>query len=116
LCNRCYSNEAASALTTLLAWNGPASCLGDKVVYVRSSDEAAHNSDALLILAEGRISQTLISAEFPRNLKYPLVIDDWNLYDPGVIAAQGFTYNCIGRAASHPDGVPIVVMRDGKKA
>lgn len=31
-------------------------------------------------------------------LKYPIVIDGRNLYDPGVMSAQGFTYYSVGRA------------------
>src|SRR5260221_566839 len=48
------------------------------------------------------------------------VIDGRNLYDPEVMAAQGFTYYSVGRAAAHPDGVPAAVSKDalknGKKA
>jgi hypothetical protein len=29
---------------------------------------------------------------------------------------HGFTYYSIGRAASHPDGVPASVLKNGKKA
>jgi len=52
-------------------------------------------------------------------LKYPIVIDGRNLYDPDLMAAQGFTYYSVGRAASHPDGVPAALKngtQDGKKA
>ena len=36
--------------------------------------------------------------------------------DPEVMAAQGFTYYSVGRPASHPDGVPAAVLKNGKKA
>jgi hypothetical protein len=33
------------------------------------------------------------------------------------MAAHGFTYYSVGRAASHPDGVPAgTVLKNGKKA
>jgi hypothetical protein len=40
------------------------------------------------------------------------------LYDPEVMAANGFTYYSVGRAASHPDGVPAgsIVKNGAKKA
>jgi nucleoside-diphosphate-sugar epimerase len=49
-----------------------------------------------------------------RELKYPIVIDGRNLYDPDVMAAQGFTYYSVGRAASHPDGAPAAALRKQK--
>jgi hypothetical protein len=33
-----------------------------------------------------------------------------------VMSAEGFTYYSVGRAASHPDGVPAALFKNGKKA
>ncbi len=63
----------------------------------------------------GRNSPTSISTVSARNLKYPIVIDGRNLYDPEVMAAQGFTYYSVGRDAAHPDGVPSAVSRKSLK-
>jgi hypothetical protein len=41
------------------------------------------------------------------------VIDGRNLYDPEVMAAQGFTYYSVGRATCHPDGVPAAMLKNG---
>src|SRR5580692_2509050 len=90
--------------------------LGDQIDYANSSYEAAHDADALLILTEWEEFANLDLSRLRQELKYPIVIDGRNLYDPETMAAQGFTYYSVGRAASHPDGVPAAVLKNGKKA
>jgi UDPglucose 6-dehydrogenase len=84
--------------------------------FANSSYEAAHDADALLILTEWEEFANLDLARLNRELKYPIVIDGRNLYDPEIMAANGFTYYSVGRAASHPDGVPAALnsaMKNG---
>jgi UDPglucose 6-dehydrogenase len=90
--------------------------LGDHIAYASNSYEAAHDADALLILTEWEEFANLDLSRVRQELKYPIVIDGRNLYDPETMAAQGFTYYSVGRAASHPDGVPAAVLKNGKKA
>ena len=90
--------------------------LSNGITYAGSSYEAAHDADALLILTEWEEFANLDLSRLRQELKYPIVIDGRNLYDPEVMAAQGFTYYSVGRAASHPDGVPAAVLKNGKKA
>lgn len=90
--------------------------LGDRISYANSSYETAHLADALLILTEWEEFANLDLKRLREELRYPIVIDGRNLYDPAVMAAQGFTYFSVGRAASHPDGVPAAILRNGKKA
>ncbi len=85
------------------------------ITFASSAYEAAHGADALLILTEWEEFATLDLDRLRKELKYPIVIDGRNLYDPDVMAAQGFTYYSVGRAACHPDGVPAA-LRNGKKA
>lgn len=87
--------------------------LGDSVVFANSAYEAAHEADALLILTEWEEFANLDLDRLRGELKYPIVIDGRNLYDPDVMAAQGFTYFSVGRAAAHPDGVPAAA-KNGK--
>jgi len=76
------------------------------VTFANSAYEAARGADALLVLTEWEDFATLDLNRLRQELKYPIVIDGRNLYDPEVMAAQGFTYYSVGRAAAHPDGVP----------
>jgi UDPglucose 6-dehydrogenase len=89
--------------------------LGSGVTYVNSPYEAAHGADALLILTEWEEFANLDLSRLNQELKYPIVIDGRNLYDPEVMAEQGFTYYSVGRAACHPDGVPAAVAKNGVK-
>ncbi|MGD1081761.1 MAG: UDP-glucose/GDP-mannose dehydrogenase family protein [Candidatus Sulfotelmatobacter sp.] len=87
-----------------------------KVQFANSAYGAAHGADALLILTEWEESANLDLNRLRRELKYPIVIDGRNLYDPEVMAAEGFTYCSVGRTACHPDGVPAAVLENGNKA
>jgi UDPglucose 6-dehydrogenase len=69
-----------------------------------------------LILTEWEEFANLDLDRLNRELKYPIVIDGRNLYDPEVMASHGFTYYSVGRAAAHPDGVPTALRNGAKKA
>jgi UDPglucose 6-dehydrogenase len=86
------------------------------LTFATSAYEAAHGADALLILTEWEEFANLDLNRLRQELKYPIVIDGRNLYDPEGMAAEGFTYYSVGRAASHPDGVPAALLKNGKKA
>jgi len=90
--------------------------LGPRIEFASSPYDAARDADALLILTEWEEFANLDLEHLRGELKYPIVIDGRNLYDPDVMADQGFTYYSVGRPASHPDGVPATVLRNGKKA
>src|SRR6204780_1977812 len=85
------------------------------IAFANSPYEAAQGADALLILTEWEEFANLDLARLRRELKYPIVIDGRNLYDPEVMAAQGFTYYSGGRAAAHPDGVPAAALKELKE-
>ncbi|MGD1022098.1 MAG: UDP-glucose/GDP-mannose dehydrogenase family protein [Candidatus Sulfotelmatobacter sp.] len=90
--------------------------MGTGVRFANSAYEAATGADALLILTEWEEFASLDLQRLNRELKYPIVIDGRNLYDPEVMAANGFTYYSVGRAASHPDGIPAALKNGAKKA
>ena len=86
------------------------------MTFTKSPYEAAHGADALLILTEWEEFANLDLTRLRQELKYPIVIDGRNLYDPEVMAAEGFTYYSVGRAAAHPDGIPAALLKNGKRA
>jgi UDPglucose 6-dehydrogenase len=90
--------------------------LPSEITFANSAYEAAHGADALLILTEWEEFANLDLTRLRQGLKYPIVIDGRNLYDPEVMAAQGFTYYSVGRTAAHPSGVWAAVLKNGKKA
>ena len=84
--------------------------------YARGMDYHLVTLGRLLILTEWEEFAHLDLARLSQELKYPIVIDGRNLYDPEVMAAEGFSYYSVGRSASHPEGVPAALLKNGKKA
>jgi UDPglucose 6-dehydrogenase len=86
--------------------------LRSNVEFVSSPYDAAAGADALLILTEWEEFSALDLAQLNRKLRYPIVIDGRNLYDPEIMAAHGFSYYSVGRAPALPEGSPTA--RDGR--
>jgi UDPglucose 6-dehydrogenase len=85
--------------------------LASRVKFGDSPYEVAHNADALLILTEWEEFATLDLELLRSELRYPIVIDGRNLYDPAVMAAHGFTYYSVGRATAHPEAELTAVSK-----
>jgi UDPglucose 6-dehydrogenase len=77
--------------------------LNASVEYANSPYEAATDADAVLILTEWEEFATLDLARLHAAVKYPIVIDGRNLYDPAVMTAHGFTYYSVGRPVAAPE-------------
>ena len=80
--------------------------LHSNVEFVSNAYEAAAGADALLILTEWEEFATLDLRQINSRLRYPIVIDGRNLYNPETMAAHGFTYYSVGRAPALPEGLP----------
>jgi UDPglucose 6-dehydrogenase len=70
--------------------------------YAADAYDAAADTDALLILTDWPEFAELDMKRLNQSLRYPIVIDGRNLYDPHVMTEQGFTYLSIGRPAAYP--------------
>jgi UDPglucose 6-dehydrogenase len=84
--------------------------LNSDVRFAENVYDAARDADALLILTEWEEFATLNLPRLRSELKYPIVIDGRNLYDPQIMAENGFTYYSVGRAASSPEPLPPAVV------
>lgn len=73
--------------------------LDSQVEFVAGPYDAAAGADALLILTEWEEFANLDLDRLLSELKYPIVIDGRNLYDPAAMAARGFSYYSVGRPA-----------------
>ena len=79
--------------------------LNSSVCFAENAYDAAHEADAVLILTEWEEFAALDLLRLRAELKYPIVIDGRNLYDPHTMAAHGFTYYSVGRPSASPEPV-----------
>jgi len=75
---------------------------GPAMQYADDPYSAAEGADALLILSDWQEFGELDLDRLHRALRYPIVIDGRNLYEPREMLDRGFTYLSVGRPALHP--------------
>lgn len=80
---------------------------GPQLRYASDAFDAARDADALLILTDWAEFAAIDLGRLYTELRYPIVIDGRNLYDPAVMLQHGFTYLSVGRPTVTPS-------RDGK--
>jgi UDPglucose 6-dehydrogenase len=89
--------------------------LNSSVVYAASPYEAAAGADALLILTDWEEFAALDLDRLRKLVKYPIVIDGRNLYDPAIMSAHGFSYYSVGRPATLPEDVTAEIQPDKRQ-
>ena len=72
---------------------------GDRLTYCDRPYGALEQADALAIVTEWNEFRNPDFEVMSRLLRHPVIFDGRNLYDPAKMAALGFTYHGIGRAA-----------------
>jgi len=70
---------------------------GPTMRYVNDPYAAAQDADALLILNDWQEFAELDLERLHYTLRYPIIIDGRNLYNPTEMTAKGFTYLSVGR-------------------
>ena len=84
---------------------------GRQMSYVEDAYAAAEDTDALLILTDWVEFRDLHLERLNKAMRYPIVIDGRNMFDPTAMANANFTYVSIGRPTAYPvrDSVPETV-------
>ena len=82
------------------------------VEFAADAYEAAKGADALLILTEWEEFAALDLERLRALVKYPIVLDGRNLYDPAVMVEHGFSYYSVGRPAALAEELPAHAIRD----
>jgi UDPglucose 6-dehydrogenase len=72
------------------------------LTYAETEYEAAAEADALLILTDWHEFAQIDLQRLNQTLRYPIVIDGRNLFEPSVMQQHGFTYLSVGRPAVYP--------------
>jgi UDPglucose 6-dehydrogenase len=88
-CNICAYDPAAMERAKEVLKTG--------VEFADDAYQAAKGADALLILTEWEEFASLDLARLRTLVKYPIVLDGRNLYDPAVMVEHGFSYYSVGR-------------------
>jgi UDPglucose 6-dehydrogenase len=81
------------------------------VEFASNAYEVAEGADALLILTEWEEFAALDLERLHDLVKYPIVLDGRNLYDPAVMLEHGFSYYSVGRPAVLAEEVPALAKK-----
>ena len=68
-----------------------------------SPEQALEGADALVVMTEWNIFRSPDFGRVREHLREPVIFDGRNLYDPEVLAREGFVYYGIGRGRPLPD-------------
>jgi UDPglucose 6-dehydrogenase len=74
---------------------------GSSLQYVSDEYAASNDVDALLILTDWSEFGRLDLQRLNRLMRYPIVVDGRNLYEPDVMLKNGITYFSVGRPTRH---------------
>ncbi len=84
---------------------------GPGITFAKSAYQAAHGADALLILTDWEEFTVLDLDRLRAELRYPIVLDGRNLYDPEQMSDRGFFYYSVGRPDAFPRTRTVAKVR-----
>jgi len=85
------------------------------ISFSSSAYDSAKNADALVILTDWDEFATLDLKAIRETLKYHLIIDGRNLYDPAEVVASGLGYVSMGRPDFFPENHPVAQSPESKR-
>jgi UDPglucose 6-dehydrogenase len=85
------------------------------VEFAADAYQAAKGADAVLILTEWEEFAALDLDRLRALVKYPIVLDGRNLYDPAVMVEHGFSYYSVGRPAALIEELPAQAFAQKKE-
>jgi UDPglucose 6-dehydrogenase len=85
--------------------------LGSGVEFATDAYHAATGADAILILTEWEEFASLDLDRLRSVVKYPIVLDGRNLYDPVTMTERGFSYYSVGRPPALSDEQTARVLK-----
>jgi len=71
----------------------------DGISYCDNAYNTVEGADAMVVLTEWNEFRGMDLDRIKDALKHPIVVDLRNVYDPNEMAANGFSYSCVGRAS-----------------
>ncbi|HWB33421.1 MAG TPA: UDP-glucose/GDP-mannose dehydrogenase family protein [Acidobacteriaceae bacterium] len=75
---------------------------GAQLQYVEDAYAAAVDADAVLLLTDWREFTQLDMKRLKQAMRYPIMVDGRNMFDPKRMLEHGFTYISVGRPAVNP--------------
>ncbi|HXE07225.1 MAG TPA: UDP-glucose/GDP-mannose dehydrogenase family protein [Acidobacteriaceae bacterium] len=75
---------------------------GAHLRYVDNAYAAADDADAVMILTDWREFAQLDLKRLREAMRYPIIVDGRNLFEPKTMLEHGFTYISIGRPSANP--------------
>jgi UDPglucose 6-dehydrogenase len=88
------------------------------VKFAGNPYEAIEGADACLILTEWEDFAALDLARMKSLLRYPIVVDGRNLFEPGMMEAAGLNYYSVGRpdvAGEHPASINAALKEAARR-
>lgn len=87
---RVFDPEAMPHVKTLYAGD-------ERIVFCQTQYQACTDADALLIMTEWNVFRTPDFEQMATQLRYPVIFDGRNVYDPKYLQETNFYYESIGR-------------------